>query len=219
MRNHASVIDNVNTDFLNTKYRANEQYDFLLKDMKGLQAVHKRLLKLGSSSSVGSTQSGSETSKEDNLSQHGKQHQFATERRHKNFQVKKKTELCKTYQLGLPCPYGNKCSFAHGTDELRAKVLVPTNYKTVRCKQFFEKGFCNFGPRCQFQHYHAHSEELTLPALTHSQLFETVLNSVEKESHLAEENYMFNYYESPISVSERIGGKRLNVFENSNLYC
>jgi len=93
MRNHSSVIDTVNTDFLNAKYKTNEQYDFLLKDMKGLQAVHKRLLKLGSSSSL-SSQSGSDSSKEDSVSSasHGKHH-FAAERRHKNFQVKKKTEV------------------------------------------------------------------------------------------------------------------------------
>ena len=39
---------------------------------------------------------------------------------------KKKTELCKNYELYKDCYYGDNCSFAHGIDELRenyAKAL------------------------------------------------------------------------------------------------
>ena len=32
---------------------------------------------------------------------------------------KYKTELCKQYELNKTCRYGNKCKFAHGTDELQ----------------------------------------------------------------------------------------------------
>jgi len=52
----------------------------------------------------------------------------------------------------MGCPYGAKCSFAHGMHELRSKVLIPSNYKTSLCQQFYTKGYCNYGPRCQFQH-------------------------------------------------------------------
>ena len=32
--------------------------------------------------------------------------------------MKKKTELCKNFQLGI-CKYGVTCSYAHGVNELR----------------------------------------------------------------------------------------------------
>lgn len=70
--------------------------------------------------------------------------------RRKNFQEKKKTELCKNYVLGTPCPLGTRCSFAHGEEELKPKPF--NNYKTVRCRHFHERGFCQYGPRCQFLH-------------------------------------------------------------------
>lgn len=68
------------------------------------------------------------------------------------YTLKRKTEICKTYSLGLVCPYGEKCSFAHGAHELRGKLLVPPRYKTVRCRDFHHEGFCQYGPRCQFIH-------------------------------------------------------------------
>jgi hypothetical protein len=36
-----------------------------------------------------------------------------------------KTVKCKYFDSGKPCPYQNKCSYAHGNDELRAN---PTNF-------------------------------------------------------------------------------------------
>ena len=71
--------------------------------------------------------------------------------REEDFKVKFKTELCKKWEQGK-CEYGEKCAFAHGEDELRAKVHLSTNYKTKKCKQFHEKGYCMYGRRCQFLH-------------------------------------------------------------------
>ena len=64
---------------------------------------------------------------------------------------KKKTELCKNYELYKDCYYGDNCSFAHGLDELRDNIILPT-YKTKLCKSFVENKTCNFGTRCSYQH-------------------------------------------------------------------
>ena len=37
----------------------------------------------------------------------------------RKIRTKKKTELCKNWELYHNCFYGNECSFAHGIDELR----------------------------------------------------------------------------------------------------
>ena len=65
--------------------------------------------------------------------------------------MKKKTELCKNYELYHDCYYGDNCCFAHGLDELRDNVPLPS-YKTKLCKSFTENGICNFGNRCSYKH-------------------------------------------------------------------
>ena len=64
---------------------------------------------------------------------------------------KKKTELCKNYELYHDCYYKDNCCFAHGMDELRDNNLVPSN-KTKLCKSFIENKVCNFGVRCSYKH-------------------------------------------------------------------
>lgn len=64
---------------------------------------------------------------------------------------KYKTELCKTFQSTGKCPYGYKCLFAHGKNELIIKHQSQ-NYKKKPCKSFNEKGFCLYGTRCNFKH-------------------------------------------------------------------
>ena len=48
---------------------------------------------------------------------------------------KYKTELCKTFTETGKCPYGYKCRFAHGKEELNSKNLN-LNYKKKKCKKF-----------------------------------------------------------------------------------
>lgn len=68
-----------------------------------------------------------------------------------DFKLKYKTEICKGWEKGF-CEYGEKCAFAHGPEELRAKTAL-FSYKTKKCKQFFETGCCMYGKKCQFLHH------------------------------------------------------------------
>ena len=50
--------------------------------------------------------------------------------------TKYKTELCKKFQSTGKCPYGHKCRFAQGKEELICK-LQGLNYKKKPCKTFY----------------------------------------------------------------------------------
>ncbi|CAD8081085.1 unnamed protein product [Paramecium sonneborni] len=65
---------------------------------------------------------------------------------------KKKTELCKNFQLMGFCKFGDDCSFAHGYQELQAKTHLHQKYKTKPCNRYFSQGFCPYGIRCQYLH-------------------------------------------------------------------
>lgn len=62
-----------------------------------------------------------------------------------------RTEMCwNMVELGR-CPYGDKCEFAHCTEELRTRPKPP-GYRTALCKNFFKDGICYYGTRCRFSH-------------------------------------------------------------------
>jgi len=63
-----------------------------------------------------------------------------------------KTELCSTWMRSGGCPYGHKCQFAHGVNELRARQDQPSSYKTKVCRSFLRSGRCPYGARCRFVH-------------------------------------------------------------------
>ena len=69
----------------------------------------------------------------------------------KKIRTKKKTELCKNWEIYHDCYFKNECSFAHGIDELRTDTPV-SGSKNRLCKSFQEKGFCLFGKRCNYRH-------------------------------------------------------------------
>jgi hypothetical protein len=84
-----------------------------------------------------------------------------------DFRIKYKTEICRNWELGL-CGFGENCAFAHGYEELRNRINLGNNYKTKKCKQFHEQGYCIYGNRCQFKHRDS-SEETTASSPNWSQ--------------------------------------------------
>ncbi len=65
---------------------------------------------------------------------------------------KAKSSLCKNFAEKGYCPYGSKCQFAHGPQELRINMDTNRSYKTKGCHSFEKKGFCCYGDRCNFIH-------------------------------------------------------------------
>lgn len=62
-----------------------------------------------------------------------------------------KTELCKNFQAGEVCVFGDRCCFAHGEEELRAAPEYFENEEAKSC-QDFEDGFCREGMDCPLSH-------------------------------------------------------------------
>jgi len=71
------------------------------------------------------------------------------------YKRKFKTEMCKNWELKGTCKFGDKCCFAHGRHELKAKALTHIKYKTKPCKQYHQTGYCPYGQRCQYLHKEA----------------------------------------------------------------
>jgi len=63
-----------------------------------------------------------------------------------------KSQLCKKFMENGYCPYGKKCKFAHGSQELRKNDQVNSKYKTKECGSFKIDMFCMYGDRCNFIH-------------------------------------------------------------------
>lgn len=68
------------------------------------------------------------------------------------YEQKKKTELCRNFEMYGKCKFGNSCSYAHGRHQLQKKTHLPSNFMTKLCTQFHEDGVCMYGERCQFLH-------------------------------------------------------------------
>eukprot|EP01017_Pseudomicrothorax_dubius_P027374 TRINITY_DN3145_c0_g1_i1.p1 TRINITY_DN3145_c0_g1~~TRINITY_DN3145_c0_g1_i1.p1 ORF type:complete len:218 (+),score=35.17 TRINITY_DN3145_c0_g1_i1:35-688(+) len=91
---------------------------------------------------------------------------FKTDEEKKKFvseyKKKYKTELCKNWEFSGTCKWGNKCSYAHGDNELKEKKHLHSNFRTTPCRQFHKNGSCFYGKRCQYVHLlPASVEELT----------------------------------------------------------
>mmetsp|Transcript_71295 Transcript_71295/g.82945 ORF Transcript_71295/g.82945 Transcript_71295/m.82945 type:complete len:210 (+) Transcript_71295:32-661(+) len=127
----------------------------------------------------------------------------------KSYKMKQKTELCKTYSLGLVCPYGNNCSFAHGAHELKTKVMMPPKYKTTKCRDFHQTGFCKFGLRCQFIHLEKEAVQATaLPKMSYSNILQTLESAPESGSTEPVESFLRKSLNLPA-----YNLPRLSVFE------
>ena len=64
---------------------------------------------------------------------------------------KSKSSLCRNFSEKGYCPYGFKCQFAHGVEELRCNI-DENSYKTKPCNSFWKKNCCPYGFRCNFSH-------------------------------------------------------------------
>lgn len=62
-----------------------------------------------------------------------------------------KTELCVLFMKMGVCPYGNKCQFAHGEQDLK-RVERPANWRLKPCVNWAKYGSCRYGKRCCFKH-------------------------------------------------------------------
>ncbi|OVA02584.1 zinc finger protein [Macleaya cordata] len=63
-----------------------------------------------------------------------------------------KTELCNKWEETGCCPYGERCQFAHGIEELRPVIRHP-RYKTEICRMISSgTANCPYGHRCHFRH-------------------------------------------------------------------
>jgi len=62
-----------------------------------------------------------------------------------------KTEMCRNFSQTGICRYGDKCQFAHGLQDLRARRL-PLQYKTRICRTYSQSGHCPYGNKCRFIH-------------------------------------------------------------------
>lgn len=76
-----------------------------------------------------------------------------------------KTRLCERFETEGYCPYDGKCTFAHGTTELRERLAdavedkpspkIESNdgnnlFKTRLCERYMKGMFCQYGPKCNF---------------------------------------------------------------------
>ena len=62
-----------------------------------------------------------------------------------------KTKMCRTWLSVGKCPYGDRCTFAHGSEELRPRVL-PRYYRTAICDKYARDGWCPYGDDCTYIH-------------------------------------------------------------------
>ena len=75
--------------------------------------------------------------------------------------------MCKHFNTPQGCSYGDKCQFAHGSQELRlsSNGPMPTpqqnknkiqnnilNYQIVKCKNWEKDKTCKYGTHCTFAH-------------------------------------------------------------------
>ena len=105
--------------------------------------------------------------------------QFITQK----IRTKKKTELCKNWELYHACFYKHECSFAHGIDELRSYTSPSAGCKNRLCKSFSEKGFCLFGLRCNYRHVFGEKRLFTYESILNQTANEVINECNKTENH------------------------------------
>ena len=70
-----------------------------------------------------------------------------------------KTELCSSWTRSGQCRYGDKCRFAHGKCELKARLRHP-RFRTEPCRNYSAQGSCPYGDRCDYLHVYAEGDKV-----------------------------------------------------------
>jgi len=122
---------------------------------------------------------------------------------------KYKTEICSAFQENGFCPYGNRCRFAHGKNELFNKDINHPNYKKKDCLSFNLYGFCNYGLRCHFKH------GIEFPKL-HRSFFQLILMMYVYDNLNIEE--LKNYFNCDLGISNSTLQDKNEGENNSNFY-
>jgi hypothetical protein len=127
-----------------------------------------------------------------------------------------KTELCKTFSDTNFCPYGNRCRFAHGKNELFQRQTDTNKYKMRICNSFEESGFCIYGIRCNFKHGEKKLEELDRSYYNYLLLLK--YGSANLFGNLKDENLFKNYknYNLPLENSSDMDDHKYFSYFNSN---
>jgi hypothetical protein len=122
-------------------------------------------------------------------------------------------------------------------DEIKLKTNINPNYKTKKCIQFYENGYCPYGIRCQF--LHKENEKGVVPTSSNNSIFsspQTIFGGVSQISkeisyrkimeslmeNLAKNNdtdtqINLNTLANPNVLNNTISNPVLNVNEGLNL--
>ena len=119
---------------------------------------------------------------------------FITEK----IRTKKKTELCKNWEIYHDCVFKDECAFAHGIEELRRYSSQSNKCKNRLCKSFNEKSYCLFGKRCNYRHIFKEKRLFT---------YQGILNNIANEIN-AEINKIENKDTSILQIYKRYLLKR-----------
>ena len=127
-----------------------------------------------------------------------------------------KTELCSTFSESGFCPYGNKCRFAHGRDELFDRPINNPNYRRIECNAFHSTGYCNYGMRCHFKHNEIKGLENT-PRSFYTYLLKISLNAEEFEKRKTKRMTVFQWITDRSDYESRDYRvrKELNFYKDS----
>ena len=102
-------------------------------------------------------------------------------KKNKKKKIKKKTELCKNWEIYHDCFYKDECSFAHGIEELRQNFFFFC-YKCRLCKSFNERSYCTFGQRCNYRHIIKEERLFTYKSIINFNCKELLNESNKKEN-------------------------------------
>jgi len=125
-----------------------------------------------------------------------------------------KTKVC-IFWLQKNCPYGDRCLFAHGKDQLRADQgdshvpgidpEVNERYKTRLCRFFLNNEPCVHGVRCTYAHSHEEQAHyLKLAKDKGVSIFPPSISSAPASPSASHDHEMMNRSAVPFSAMNRL---------------